>query len=180
MKLAASKDESLDLLANLIGLYSCSINEEESKDIDFHHRVLPYIISKLSLAGIESQCKMISYIQKLFQISGKLTDELMKKSGLTDSKDIIGAVFQGIKMCEKEHEIVPEMLLHVCDLVQFLSGDSLPSSLQGVNLEAMTTRMIELAYLKCQEYKLRTENPPIVIHEFEYEMFERLGLLLEK
>ncbi len=149
-------------------------------DLAFHIKVLPYVLAKLPMLGIESQCKVIAYVERLLHSSWKSVDSLLKSASV-DPKDIVSAVFQGINSCEKEHEMVPELLLRLCELVFLLTGD-LPTSLQGVvSVEALTTRLIELAYLKCQEYKLRAEAPPpLKIHEFEYEMFEKLGSLLER
>ena len=150
------KDEkSVSSLANLVGLYSASMTEEEAADFGFHCKVLPYVISKLPVLALDQQCKVIIYLERLLHFAKKTIEQLFKQAGI-DVKDVVAAVIQAIHSCEKEHGMVPELLLHVCEAVFILSSECV----QGINMENLTSRLIELAYLKCQEYKLRIESSP--------------------
>jgi len=173
-----AKTQNYANLSNLLGIYSASLNENEALDLEFHKNVLPVIIAKFSTLSIFLQRKVINYVSRLLHHSIKSGIDKLLQSSNIDSKDLVTLVFQGIQTCEKEHEIVPELIIPICDTISLFAV--FPTYFAGINMELVISRLIEVTYLKCQEYRLRTEKPPFNVYELEYEMFETIGGLLER
>lgn len=172
-----SKPFEAEPLANMLGLYASILKSEEDKDFGFISSVLPVVVHSLSIFSLEQQSKVFNFLEQLLDANIGGLEKLFSETGM-NPKDIIAGIVQGIQSCEKEHPYVPELLQHICKIITILNKGLIEGN-QVLNMETLTNRLIELAYLKCQEYRLRIEAPVIHVHEFEYEMFQQLGQLLD-